>query len=93
MLASYSFDDNFKLAGRVEYESESGTPGLAPDIMGYGAGSNALSVTLTPTFQWKQFFVRADLSYVNVGDATVGFGSLLNKSDQFRGVFETGVIF
>jgi hypothetical protein len=93
ILTSYAFDDNFKLAGRIEYESESGTPGLAPDIMGYGAGSNALSVTLTPTFQWKQFFVRADLSYVSLGDATTGFGTLLNKSDQFRGVFETGIIF
>ena len=93
VLASYSFDDNFKLAARAEYESESGTPGLSPDIIGYGAGSNALSITITPTFQWKQFFVRADASYVNVGDASFGFGPLNDKSDQFRGVLETGIVF
>jgi hypothetical protein len=93
ILASYSFDDNWKLAGRVEYESETGTPGLAPDILGYGAGSNAVSATLTPTYQWKQLFARLDVSYVSLGSATVGFGALGTKSDQFRGVFETGVLF
>jgi putative OmpL-like beta-barrel porin-2 len=93
VLASYSFDDNWKLAGRVEYVSESGTPGTSPDILGYGAGSNAWTVTVTPTFQWKQLFARVDLSYVGLGSATTGFGSAFNKSDQFRGVFETGVIF
>jgi hypothetical protein len=95
VLASYSFSDNWKLAGRVEYETESGHAGVftTPDILGYGPGSNALSVTVTPTFQWKQFFARADLSYVSLGSASFGFGPANNKSDQFRGVFETGVIF
>ncbi|HJW40036.1 MAG TPA: outer membrane beta-barrel protein, partial [Rhizomicrobium sp.] len=95
ILASYSFDDNWKLAGRIEYESETGTKGVfaTPDILGYGPGSNAVSFTVTPTYQWKQLFARLDLSYVSLGSAVTGFGVLGNKSDQFRGMFETGVLF
>ena len=94
VLASYAFNDNWKLAGRVEYESESGTPGVftTPDILGYGPGSNAFSVTLTPTYQWKQLFARVDASYVTVGNGA-GFGPLGTQSDQFRGVLELGVLF
>jgi hypothetical protein len=100
LLASYSFDDNWKLAGRVEYESESGHAGLftTPDILGYGPGSNAWSVTLTPTYQWKQFFGRADISYVTVGSGTPGFlfgsGPLTagTNKDQVRLMFETGIL-
>jgi hypothetical protein len=95
ILATYSFDDHWKLSGRVEYESETGTPGVftTPDILGYGPGSNAVSVTLTPTYQWKQLFARADVSYVSVGSGTTAFGPLGNKSDQFRGMFEAGILF
>jgi hypothetical protein len=97
LLATYSFDDNWKLSGRVEYESESGTPGLftTPDIIGYGPGSNALSLTITPTYQWKQFFARVDASYVTLGSASagLGFGPVGVNKDQFRGVIEAGVLF
>jgi hypothetical protein len=101
VLASYAFDDHWKLAGRVEYESESGHAGVftTPDIIGYGPGSNAWSVTLTPTYQWKQLFARADVSYVTVGSGTPGFlfGSgpftAGTNKDQVRLMFETGVLF
>jgi hypothetical protein len=67
----------------------------APNILGYGTGSDAWSATLTPTYQWKQFFGRADVSYVGTGDATTGdlFGSTGTNKDQLRFVFETGVLF
>ncbi|HVE02534.1 MAG TPA: outer membrane beta-barrel protein [Rhizomicrobium sp.] len=101
LLTSYAFDDHWKLAGRVEYESESGHAGVftTPDIIGYGPGSNAWSVTLTPTYQWKQFFARADVSYVTVGSGTPGFlfgsGPLSagTNKDQVRMMFETGILF
>lgn len=100
ILASYSFNDNWKLAGRVEYVSESGHKGVftTPDLLGYGPGSNAVTFTVTPSYQWKQFYARVDASYVSVGSNTpfpggVTFGSSLNKTDQFRGVLEVGILF
>jgi len=95
VLATYSFTDNWKLSGRVEYVSESGHKGVftTPDIIGYGPGSNAVEFTVTPTYLWKQFFARAEISYVSVGDYSTGFGALGNKGDQFRGLLETGVVF
>jgi len=96
VLATYSFTDNWKLSGRVEYLSESGTKGVftTPDILGYGPGSSAVDVTVTPTYLWKQFFARAEISYISVSDLSgFGFGVGGTKSDQFRGLFETGVVF
>jgi hypothetical protein len=95
ILASYAFNDNWKLAGRVEYVSQSGHPGVftTPDILGFGPGSNAVTVTITPTYQWKWFYARAEASYISLGSASVGFGPGLTATDQFRGVFELGVLF
>lgn len=95
LLVSYSFNDNWKLAGRVEYETSSSSGAFQPNIIGYGAGSNAWSFTLTPTYQWKVLFARADVSYVSAGSITpgFGFGTLGTASDQARIVFETGVLF
>lgn len=103
LLASYSFDDNWKLAGRFEYESELGHANnfSTPDIIGYGPGNNVFSLTITPTYQYKQFFGRAELSYVSVGSGSdcseFGTDNLCesapgNKSDQVRLMFETGVV-
>ncbi len=50
LLAAYSFTDNFALAGRVEYEEQSGVRGSGTTSLLYGAGSNAFSITVTPTF-------------------------------------------
>ena len=84
-------------------KSESGHAGdfSTPDIIGYGPGNNAWSFTITPTYQWKQFFGRAELSYVTVGSGSdcseFGTDNLCesapgNKSDQVRLMFETGVV-
>ena len=94
VLASYSFDDNWKIGLRGEYESESGSvAGGNYDVLGYGPGSSAWSLTVTPTYQWKAFFGRMDLSYVGLTDQAVGFGTSGTGSDQFRVMFETGVLF
>lgn len=102
ILASYAFDDHWKLAGRFEYETESGHQNdfSTPDIIGYGPGSNAFSFTITPTYQWKQLFGRAELSYISVGSGSDCFlfgtdsGCEVggNKSDQVRLMFETGIL-
>jgi hypothetical protein len=101
LLVTYGIDDNWKLSGRVEYETQSGhgiNP-ADPNLLGYGAGSNAWSFTVTPTYQWKQLFARVDASYVSVGSGTAGdlFGSGPLTSgtnrDQVRLVLETGILF
>ena len=91
ILASYSFDDNWKLAGRVEYIDTSGD---FTSIL-YGPGSDAWSITITPTYQYKQFFARAEFAYVGASHVTAGFGigPNFNATDQVRGMFEAGVLF
>jgi len=91
LIAKYSVTPEVSIAGRVEYE---GSSGLA-NLTFFGPGSNAWSLTVTPTYQKGIFFARAELSYISVGSGTVGdlFGNNFDKSNQFRGFFETGVMF
>jgi hypothetical protein len=91
ILTSYSFDDNFKIAGRIEYTS-SGSGGVSPITFNYGPGSNAFTLAITPTYQWKWAYARAELSYVTVGSASAGFGPGGTKTDQFRGLLEIGAL-
>ncbi len=95
VLASYSFTNEFFLAGRLEYIASSGrdTPGT-PNLV-YGPGSNAWSLTLTPTFQRGVFFARADASYVSAGEGTSGdlFSARNDKPTQTRLMLETGALF
>jgi hypothetical protein len=90
ILAKYSFTPEISLAGRVEWIGSSGAANLL-----YGPGSNAWSLTLTPTYQRGIFFARIEGSYVGIGSGTVGaeFGPAFNKKEQFRGLIEGGVIF
>jgi hypothetical protein len=94
ILTSVSLDDNWKLAGRFEYETSS-SGALAPAVPGFfGPGSNAFSLTLTPSWQYKLFFARLDVSYTSAsGTAGFEFGPKLNASNQVRGMFETGILF
>jgi hypothetical protein len=90
ILASYAFSDDWKLAGRFEYISTSGPTNLL-----YGAGSNAFTFTLTPTWQYKMLFIRPEISYVSGSSVAPGsgLGPLGTNTDQFRGVLETGILF
>lgn len=91
VLAKYSFTPMFSLAGRAEYEGSSGSQ----VSLLYGPKSAAWSLTLTPTWQFKTFFVRADLSYTKLDSAApgAGFGPTGNQTSQTRGLVETGVLF
>jgi hypothetical protein len=91
ILASYSFNDNWKLAGRVEYIDTSSD---FTSIL-YGPGSSAWSITITPTYQYKQFFARAEFAYVGASKVTPGFGIGPNftATNQIRGMLETGILF
>jgi hypothetical protein len=105
LLASYDFSSDaapaalrvrgFKLAGRLEYISSTGSvAGGAPNLL-YGPGSAAWSLTLTPTYQYRKFFVRGELSYVGTSDRAAGaaFSTSGNKGSQVRGLVELGLLF
>ena len=105
LLAAYSFTDNFALAGRVEYEEQSGPRNspLTPNLLGFGPGSNAFSITVTPTFTWDRYFLRVEYAHVELGGITrgnlangtlgTGFGRTGNRTSQDRYMVETGITF
>ncbi|MDE3084284.1 MAG: outer membrane beta-barrel protein, partial [Verrucomicrobiota bacterium] len=66
----------------------------APNLL-YGQGSKAWSITVTPTYQYKIFFLRGEASYVETSKITSGlaFGSDGNSKNQTRFVVETGILF
>ena len=103
VLASWAFTDNFALAGRVEYEEQTGRPGSGTTSLLYGAGSSAFSFTITPTFTIDRFFLRGEYSHVELADITrgdltagtigTGFGRTGNRTGQDRFMVETGITF
>src|SRR5437773_2619217 len=66
----------------------------APNLM-YGPGSKAWSITVTPTYQYKIFFARAEFSHVGTSGTTAGlvFGPNGTNTTQTRAVFEVGILF
>ncbi|HVA39997.1 MAG TPA: outer membrane beta-barrel protein, partial [Candidatus Binataceae bacterium] len=95
ILASYALTDNFFMAARAEYIGSTGnTTDGAANLM-YGPGSEAWSLTLTPTYQYKKFFVRGEASFVQAMSYTPGdvFGQQGRNPAQVRGVIETGLLF
>lgn len=95
LLVSYGLNDEWKVAGRAEYISSSGSvPAGTPNLL-YGPGSNAWSFTVTPTYQHGIFFARGEASWVGVGSTEAGyvFGQNLDKTSQARLLLEAGVLF
>ncbi len=97
ILANYAFNDNFKVAGRVEYIDSTGkgaTLATSTNLL-YGPGSNAFSFTITPTYQFGIFYLRGELGYVSAGSATSGFtfGPTGGSPTQTRFALEGGVLF
>jgi hypothetical protein len=96
ILADYSLTDKISVAGRVEYISNSGTAtDGAANLTGFGAGSHAWSLTVTPTYQDGGFFARAELSYVAASmPSNTGFSGTNGLAQtQLRGMIETGFMF
>lgn len=91
VLAKYTVSPTLNIAGRVEYIGSSGSQ----VALLYGTKSSAWSVTLTPTWQVKTFFVRGELSYTKIESmgAGSGFGKAGNADSQTRAMLETGVLF
>jgi len=99
LLVSYAFAKS-KLAGfsvpvRMEFIASTGAVANgAPNLL-YGAGSKAWSITVTPTYQYRIYFIRAELSYVGTSGATAGsvFGPTGAATSQTRALLETGLLF
>ena len=98
ILANYAVNSTLNVGARAEYINSTGnnTNG-APNLLGYGAGSDAYSFTITPTYQNKGFFVRGEFSYVKINSfdktAGLGFGSKGTSDNQSRLMAETGFLF
>ncbi|MGZ3371424.1 MAG: outer membrane beta-barrel protein, partial [Caulobacteraceae bacterium] len=56
-------------------------------------GSNAWSVTATPTYTFNRWFARGEVSYVGIGGGGSGYGSTGTKKDQVRCMLELGFLF
>jgi hypothetical protein len=95
LLLSYALTDNFFLAGRLEGISSSGSPTDGSANLLNGVGSEVWSITVTPTYQYKNFFARAEASFVQAVQYTPGdvFGNQNRNPAQVRGVLETGILF
>lgn len=101
LFASYAVPADAKLGGvplgglslpfRFEYISSHGN---TVNLL-YGPGSNAWSLTFSPTYQFKIYYVRAEVSYVDASSTTsgFGFGANGNGQSQTRGLIEIGTVF
>jgi len=100
ILANYSLGDDSFLPGvslpvRFEYLGSTGTAAEgAPNLL-YGPGSKAWSITFSPTYQYKIFFARAEISHVGTSSTTPGlvFGPNGTNTTQTRGMLEVGILF
>ena len=99
VFIDYAFPSTSPLTGislpvRLEYITSKSNAANSPNLL-YGPSSKAWSFTFTPTYQWKIYFVRAELSYTDASSFTAGdvFGTLGTAKSQTRALLETGVLF
>lgn len=97
LLAAYQFTPVWTLAGRIEYVSSSGADNVSANnnLLGYGPGSRAWTLSVTPTWQNGGLFVRAECSWVRIMNGAAGdeFGTLGDQPIQTRVLLQTGVMF
>jgi len=96
ILVTRRFKHGFSLPVRWEYIASNGNAD-DPDVVNlmYGPGSKGTSITVTPTFQYRGFFLRGDIAYVHVSDITPGlaFGQDGVLQNQTRVMAEFGFMF
>jgi hypothetical protein len=96
VLANYALTPNVSLGARLEYETATGSPASHTQTnLLYGPGSNAESITVTPSYMLGHWFVRADMSALAIGHMRRGFGLGSNGDtpSQLRSILEAGYIF
>ncbi|MGB9429089.1 MAG: outer membrane beta-barrel protein [Gammaproteobacteria bacterium] len=97
LLADYAINKQWSLGARGEFVMSSGADNASANnnLLGYGPGSRAWTLTFTPTWQSQALFARAELSYARVVDYALGhaFGNAGDQADQTRLLLETGIVF
>jgi hypothetical protein len=102
LFGDYQFGSNgpWSIGAFAEYASESYKKGatyagVSPDYFGFGPGSDLAGFSVTPTWQYKDIFARADLGYihVNAGSDGTAFGTNGVQKNQFTGILEGGLLF
>ncbi|MGX6643205.1 outer membrane beta-barrel protein [Legionella pneumophila] len=90
LATKFAFNTHWSITGRAEYIDTAGATNVA-----YGPGSNAWSLTLTPTYQRGIFFARGEASLVVADNITAGsaFGQNGMNHSQGRLLIEAGVLF
>ena len=98
LMGTYTWSTPFSLAFRFEsvwnQSAVNDTSGNA-DLIGYGPGSAAISLTLTPTYHFANFGVlRLEYSHVVLTSflSGLGFGAAGTGGHQDRFGFELGVV-
>jgi hypothetical protein len=81
-------------AGRLERASTGSAAHESVNLL-FGPGSAAWSLTLTPGYQYKYFFTRAEFSFVQANRYSPGgvFGPAGLDRNQPRGAIEVSLAF
>ena len=95
LLLNYNFKHGMSLASRAEYVSSTGSASNGAVNLMFGPGSGGWSITVTPTYQKKGFFARADVSWAQAVSYTPGdaFGRQGLDRAQARAMIEAGFMF
>jgi len=96
LLGNYAFSSRFSLGFRYENARNASAPnaiGANADLLGYGPGSAAQSITLTPAYHFGTLLMRAEIARVALSGFTagLGFGNSGSASTQTRIGLELGV--
>ncbi len=80
---------------RFEYLRTSGGSSPGEPTLLFGPDSSAWSITVTPTYQFDQYFLRLETSYVRALNAQpeMAFGPTGMKNSQVRVMAEIGLLF
>jgi hypothetical protein len=100
VFETYQLADNapWSIGGFVEYAEEgydkSSLYTVSPDFFGFGPGASLEGISVTPTWQGKNLFVRVDGGFIHVdrGAGGTGFGAGTG-ANQFSGLAEAGLLF
>jgi len=96
LLGSYAMTPRFSLGFRYENARDASAVnalGANADLLGFGPGSAAQSLTLTPAYHLGTLFVRAEIARVELSGFTpgLGFGNSGSADTQTRIGLELGV--
>lgn len=94
-LVSRALGHGYSLAARGEYIASSGKNAPGAVNLLFGPGSAAWSATMTPTFQRRRLFLRAEASVVRALQFAAGdaFGKSGADATQARGAVDAGILF